>query len=83
MFAGRTKILTIFALLGFVIGTTAYFVFNWFVTHNLIKITAISIIDILYPHGSSPGWQARSWRSQFWPFSLTYRSRRMPLLFFS
>jgi hypothetical protein len=47
MFAGRTKILTIFALLGFVIGTTAYFVFNWFVTHNLIKITAISIIDIL------------------------------------
>ena len=47
MFTGRTKILTIFALLGFVIGTTAYFVFNWFVTHNLIKITAISIIDIL------------------------------------
>jgi hypothetical protein len=47
MFAGRTKILTIFALLGFVIGTTAYFFFNWFVTHNLIKITAISIIDIL------------------------------------
>ncbi len=47
MFTGRTKILTIFALLGFVIGTTAYFVFNWFVTHNLIKITAISILDIL------------------------------------
>lgn len=47
MFAGRTKILTIFALFGFIIGTTAYFVFNWFVTHNLIKITAISVIDIL------------------------------------
>ena len=47
MFAGRTKILTIFALLGFVIGTTAYFVFNWFITHNLIKITAIPVIDIL------------------------------------
>ena len=47
MFAGRTKILTIFALIGFVIGTTAYFVFNWFVTHNLIKITAISVVDIL------------------------------------
>ncbi len=47
MFAGRTKIFTIFALFGFFIGTAAYFIFNWFVTNNLIKLTSISIVDIL------------------------------------
>lgn len=47
MFYGRTKIFTIFALFGFVIGTAAYFIFNWFVTNNLIKLTSISATDIL------------------------------------
>ncbi len=47
MFYGHTKIFTIFALFGFVIGTAAYFIFNWFVTNNLITLTSISAIDIL------------------------------------
>jgi hypothetical protein len=47
VFYGRTKIFTIFALFGFFIGTAAYFIFNWFVTNNLIKLTSISVIDIL------------------------------------
>jgi hypothetical protein len=47
VFYGRTKIFTIFALFGFFIGTAAYFIFNWFVTNNLIKLTSISITDIL------------------------------------
>ena len=47
MFYGRTKIFTIFALFGFFIGTAAYFIFNWLVTKNLVKLTSISVIDIL------------------------------------
>lgn len=43
---GKTKILTTFAFFGFFIGTASYFIFNWFVTNNLIRITSISLADI-------------------------------------
>lgn len=44
---GRTKILTTFAFFGFFIGTASYFIFNWFVTNDLIRIMPLSILDIL------------------------------------
>lgn len=44
---GRTKLLTTFALFGFFIGTASYFIFNWFITNNLIRITSVSILDII------------------------------------
>ncbi len=44
---GKTKILTTFALFGFFIGTASYFIYNWFVTNNLITIASISVQDIL------------------------------------
>jgi hypothetical protein len=47
VFYGRTKVFTIFALFGFFIGTAAYFIYNWLVTNNLVKMTSISINDIL------------------------------------
>jgi hypothetical protein len=47
VFYGRTKIFTIFALFGFFIGTAVYFIFNWLVTNNLVKLTSFSIMDIL------------------------------------
>ncbi|MCW4039655.1 MAG: hypothetical protein NWE83_02765 [Candidatus Bathyarchaeota archaeon] len=43
----RTKVLTTFAIFGFIVGTIAYFIFNWFVSNNLIRFTPPSIVNVM------------------------------------
>jgi len=44
---GRTKLLLAFALLGFFIGTFAYYIFDWVVLNASLKIQPVPILEIL------------------------------------
>jgi len=43
----KTKLLLSFALLGFLIGSTTYYAFNWLIVSNTIGILPVPIVDIL------------------------------------
>jgi hypothetical protein len=40
----RTKVLSSFALFGFLIGTAAYLIFDWIVTSNLIQVAPQAVL---------------------------------------
>ena len=44
----KTKLLLSFAILGFLIGSTTYYAFNWLIISNAIGILPIPILDIIY-----------------------------------
>ena len=43
----RTKILTTFAIFGFLIGTAAYFIFNWARTASLLELNPAPIANLI------------------------------------
>jgi hypothetical protein len=47
MAVGRTKVVMRFALFGFVLGTVAYFAFQWFVSNDLIHINFPSMSSLV------------------------------------
>ncbi|MFQ6075196.1 MAG: hypothetical protein ACE5Z5_03525 [Candidatus Bathyarchaeia archaeon] len=46
---GRVKVLSLFALLGFVIGSVGYFVLSWIADHSIfiVSVSAVPLLDIL------------------------------------
>ena len=47
MSMGRTKLLLAFALFGFLIGSAAYFLFDWILTNTTIGIRPVPILAII------------------------------------
>jgi len=45
---GLSKIMLSISIFGFILGTAAYFVFNWFVTNNIIFVTYVPVISIVF-----------------------------------
>lgn len=45
---GRSKLMFSIGAFGFLLGTAAYFVFNWFATNNMIIVTSIPIADVIF-----------------------------------
>ena len=44
---GKTKLLLSFAILGYLIGATAYFAFDWILAHTAIGIQPFPIMTVL------------------------------------
>ncbi len=48
MSSGLSKIMLSIGIFGFVLGTAAYFVFNWFVTSNVVVVTSVPVVNVLF-----------------------------------
>lgn len=45
---GKPKLMLSIGFFGFLLGTAAYFAFNWFATNNMIIVTSVPIADVIF-----------------------------------
>ena len=48
MASGKSKLLFSFAILGFFVGSAAYFGFEWLTTNNMMIISSVPITQVLF-----------------------------------
>jgi len=51
----KTTLISSFAVLGFLLGTISYSVFNWFASNNMIYIATIPLSDLILSPGFVSG----------------------------
>jgi len=45
---GLSKLILSIGAFGFILGSVAYLVFNWFITSNMIVVTSLPIASVLF-----------------------------------